>query len=46
MKCHKESRKTQKAEEKYLKKGGAPKALIKHEKREHAVMNKRTKSKR
>lgn len=41
MKCKPEPKKTQKAEEKYLKKGGAPKSLIRHEKAEHRAMNKK-----
>jgi len=38
MKPMKESAKTVKAEIKYMKKGGAPKALIKHEQAEHRAM--------
>ena len=40
MKPKYESKKVQKDEEKYLKKGGAPKSLQKHEKAEHRAMNK------
>lgn len=36
----KESKKTVKEEIKYLKKGGAPKKLVEHEKREHREMKK------
>lgn len=41
MKCKPEPKKIQKAEMKALKKGGAPKQIIAHEKAEHRAMNKK-----
>lgn len=41
MKCKPESKKMQKAEMKALKKGDAPKAVLRHEKAEHKAMNKK-----
>jgi hypothetical protein len=42
----KESPKTMKAEIGYMKKGGAPKSLLKHEQAEHQAMAKMKKSPR
>ena len=42
----KESAATAKREIKYMKKGGAPKSLIKHEKREMASMKKPSRKKK
>lgn len=40
----KETKQMQRAEMKALKKGGAPKSVIKHEREEHSAMNRSKKS--